>query len=230
MSGLKSLVFYTAVDDNNKRLNFATDILLTLEPADSDSLPRSSNPIAWKVLRFDPSFPAQQTVIWHKDAGFSLVVENEDGTYSMRTQKITVEPKHMTSLDETGSAPCWSTPVKNHDNPTIVAFNNCPIPKTFALCSVDNTGNNSVFSPVVFLGTFGYEQKIECQTPVILQAYAIAGYKEGQLFKASDKEHFLLKNHKNEPKPLNMEDARKVTVFRLYSHSTGRPTLELVSG
>ncbi|KAJ6567168.1 hypothetical protein DFH09DRAFT_453314 [Mycena vulgaris] len=225
MSKSKSVVFYTAVDDNRKRLNFATDILLTLEPG---SLPKSANPIAWKVLRFDPNFPIQQTVIWHKEAGFSLVVENEDGTYSMRTQKIMVEPKHMTSLDQSGSGESWSAPVKEHDTPTITAFNNCPIPKTFALCSVDNTQNDSIYSPVFFLGTFGSEEKVECQSPVMLQAYAITGYKEGQLFKASDKEHFLLRNHKDNPKPLNMEDAKKVTAFRLYSHATGRPKLELV--
>ncbi|KAJ7182341.1 hypothetical protein C8R43DRAFT_966885 [Mycena crocata] len=228
MSGPKSLVFYTAVDDNRKRLNFATDILLTLEPADSNVLPKSANPIAWKVLRFDPSFPASQTVIWHKEAGFSLVVENEDGTYSMRTQKVTVEPKHMASLDQAGPTQYWSAPIKDHDASTIVAFNNCAIPKTFALCSVENTKNDSIFSPVFFLGTFGPEQKIECQTPVILQAYAVGGYKEGQLLKSSDKEHLLLKSHRDNPKPLNMENAKKATVFRLYSHTTGQPKLELV--
>ncbi|KAJ7243529.1 hypothetical protein C8J57DRAFT_1366094 [Mycena rebaudengoi] len=232
MSGSKSLVFYTAVDDNRKRLNFATDILLTLEPTDSDFLSASANPIVWKVLRFDPSNPIQQTVIWHPEAGFSLVVENEDGTHSMRTQQVTVEPKHMTSLDPSGPTHAWSEPFKDsdHETPTIAAFNNCKIPKTFALCSVDNTQHHPIYTPVFFLGTVGPDQKVECRTPAIIQAYAITGYKEGQLFKVSDKEHFLLKDHKDNPRPLNMNDAQKSIVFRLYSHSTGRPKLERVLG
>ncbi|KAJ7692880.1 hypothetical protein B0H17DRAFT_512661 [Mycena rosella] len=230
MPGSKSVVFYTDLADNRKRLNFATDIVLTLAPADSDRLPKAANPLAWKVFRFDPNFPVQHTAIWHQESGFSLVVEHEDGTMSTRTQKQIVEPKHMTSFDDSGYGQSWSEPMKKQDAPTIVAFNNCAIPILFSLCSVDTSQDSPIFSPVYSLGSVAYEEKVECQTPMILQAYAVTGYKESQLFKVSDKQHFLLKDHKSDPKPLNMEDAQKYTVFRVYSHTSGRPMVEKVSG
>ncbi|KAJ7036962.1 hypothetical protein C8F04DRAFT_457831 [Mycena alexandri] len=228
MSGSKSVVFYTDLSENRKRLNLATDIVLTLTPADGDRLPNSANPLAWKVLRFDPNFPVQHSVIWHEEAGFWLAVENEDGTLSARTQSQIVERKHMTSFDEVGSGQAWSNPLKYHDAPTIVAFNNSATPKQFSLCSVDNSQTPPIFSPVYSLGSVAREEKIECLTPMILQAYAVTGYKESQPFKAPDKTHFLLKDHKNDPKPLNMEDASKYTVFRVYSHTSGRPMVEKV--
>ncbi|KAJ7723904.1 hypothetical protein B0H16DRAFT_330581 [Mycena metata] len=223
MTGSKSLVFYTDLSENRKRLNLATDIVLTLSPADSDHLPNSANVLAWKVLRFDPNFPIQHSVIWYEEAGFWLAVENEDGTLSARTQSQIVE--HMTSFDKIGS---WSNPLKEHDTPTIVAVNNSVTPKQFSLCSVDNSQNPPIFSAVYSLGSVAHEEKIECRTPMILQAYAVTGYKESQPFKDSDKPHFLLKDHQNNPKPLNMEDASKYTVFRVYSHTSGRPMVEKV--
>ncbi|KAJ7184980.1 hypothetical protein C8R46DRAFT_1065677 [Mycena filopes] len=228
MAGGKSLVFYTDYSSNRKRLNFGTDIVLTLAPVDSDGLPKGANELAWKVLRFDPSFPTTHTVIWHPEAGFSVVNQNEDGTLSNRTQTQIVELKHMTSLDVAGSSTFWSEPIKNQDIPTVVAYNNCNIPKQLALCSVDNSQPSLIFSPVYSLGILPHGEQVECRHPMMLQAYAVTGYKESQLFKSSDKKHFLLKDHKNDPKPLNMDDAQQFTGFQLYSHTSGRPVVEKV--
>jgi hypothetical protein len=68
MSASKKVVFYADLSENRKRLNFATDvrlqtfilviyayffsfykIVLTLSPADADSLPKNANPLVWKV-------------------------------------------------------------------------------------------------------------------------------------------------------------------------------------
>ncbi|KAJ7016071.1 hypothetical protein C8F04DRAFT_1203434 [Mycena alexandri] len=58
----------------------------------------------------------------------------------------------MTSLGEDGpSAQSWSYPSKNHDAPTIIAFNNCVTRKQISLCAVDNS-QHSMFSPVYSLG------------------------------------------------------------------------------
>ncbi|KAJ7797914.1 hypothetical protein B0H14DRAFT_2909139 [Mycena olivaceomarginata] len=230
MSASKKVVFYADLSENRKRLNFATDIVLTLSPADADSLPKNANPLVWKVLRFDPHYEIHNSVIWYQEAGFSLVVENEDGTLSMRTQTQIVEPKHMTSFDEGGSGLSWSTPEKEHNTPTIIAFNNSITSKPFSLCSVDNSQDPPIFSPVYSFGSVAWQDKAECQTPMILQAYAVKGYQPTQPFKAPAKEHFLLRDHKNAPKPLNMEEAEKTTVFHLYSHTSGRPVVEKVRG
>ncbi|KAJ7793868.1 hypothetical protein B0H14DRAFT_2925138 [Mycena olivaceomarginata] len=237
MSASKKVVFYADLSENRKRLNFATDIVLTLSPADADSLPKNANPLVWKI---------HNSVIWYQEAGFSLVVENEDGTLSMRTQTQIVEPKHMTSFDEGGSGLSWSTPEKEHNTPTIIAFNNSITSKPFSLCtclylnfkliilmpcplgSVDNSQDPPIFLPSLLLRE--WQDKAECQTPMILQAYAVKGYQPTQPFKAPAKEYFLLRDHKNAPKPLNMEEAEKTTVFHLYSHTSGRPVVEKVRG
>jgi len=225
----KNLVIFTATDNARQRLKAPVQVLFTLTPSDPSFSPNSYPAIAWKILPFQQMVPAQQTLSWGAELGFSVVKQQEDGTVTPGDLCMPVDPKHMAILGtENGLVNFAETrKMNNAQAPVISVFNKTGVPQHLALCSVDESDpEGPKFYPVVDLGNLKHNTTIECGPPVMLQAYAVSGYKEGQVLKPGDLNRVLFVDPAGDPQPRDIRQMTSGDAFRLYTNYSGKVILE----
>jgi len=220
----KNLTIYTSTDNPRKKLKAPTQILLTLTPADQSKLFNQYTPVAWKVITIPPNGDIQKSVKLHSGVGFSSVTINDDDLIRPGID-ITVQLRQEVPLEVIAGTLMWTDPRSLTTPGEFVAARNASgVPKSFALCTVDDYEEK--FLPLVHLGTTPNDNVVETGLPVMLQAYAVSGYKEGQLLSADNKNDFLFASWKKEPQPIDVTGFGKNAVFHLYSDNTGKIKLD----
>jgi len=220
----KTLTIYTSTDNPKKKLKAPTQILLTLTPVDQSKLFKAHTPVAWKVLTFPPGGDIQKSVKLHTGVGFSSVSITEDDIIRPGID-ITIQPRHVAPLEHVAGTLMWNNPLPlNIPGEIIAARNASGVPKSFALCTVDDYENK--YEILVHLGTTPNDQVVEVGLPVMLQAYAVANYKEGKLLSVENQSDYLFSSWKNEPQPIDITGFSKNAVFHLYSDNTGKIKLD----
>jgi len=209
----KSLTVYTSTSDRTKKLKSPVQILLTLMPKSS----KSAKPIAWKVLTFPSNVHAQKSVKFYTEFGFSTFnttyddVLQADNTVPVKAgQKATFSPTP-------GGVPKWDVveTVEEHGK-FAIALNKSEAPRDLVLCCVNEY--DQIFEPLVRLPTLMNGKSVKTGPPVMLQAYAVAGCKEGQLFQQDVAVPLL--------EAIDIGDLRSSAAFQLYSDRTGKIVLE----
>lgn len=224
----KKLTIYTSTDDPAKKLKAATQILLTLTPVDQSQLFKSQTPIAWKIIPFAPRCDAIKSVDLDSGFAFSPISRSGNDVITADIGAI-IQPRSKVVLQDVAGSLEWSPPITLHvPDEVIIARNECLVPKTFALCSVDDAMIN--FKPLVLFNTaLAAEEEVETRPPVMLQAYPVSKYEEGQILGADHQANFLFRNYKEEAKPINISNyGKKNITFQVYSDHTGRVKINLV--
>jgi len=175
--------------------------------------------------------PAQQTLSWGAEAGFSVVKQEEDGTLIPGDLCVPVDLKHMAILGtENGSVDFAETrKMANSQAPVISVFNKTGVRQHLALCSIDDSDpEGPKFYPVVNLGNLEDNTTMECGPPVMLQAYAVSGHKEGQILKPGDLNRALFVDPAGHPQPRDIRQMTSGDAFRLYTSPSGKVILESI--
>jgi len=217
----KKLVIYTSTDDPTKKLKSATQILLTLTPvADQSKLFESQTPIAWKILPFAPYRDATSTIDVNQSFSFSVVSQSGTDVVTADSGAI-VQVRSSVVLEDVAGSIEW-TMLNSLDiaGDVIMARNETPVPKTFALCEVDDSMKR--FRPLVLFKSVLSSQEVVTSPPVALQAYAVAGYEEGQILGADRRNDFLLKDYKGAPSPIDIREVGKSLTLQLFSDHAGK--------
>jgi len=223
----KKLTIYTSTDDPAKKLKSATQILLTLTPVNQSQLFESQTPIAWKIIPFAPYCETVKFVDLHSGFAFSPISRSGHDVITADIGAI-IQPRNKVVLQDVAGSLEWSPPITLHvPDEVIIARNECLVPKTFALCSVDDAMIN--FNPLVlFNKALAAEEEVETRPPVMLQAYPVSKYEEGQILGVDHQENFLFRD-KEEAKPINISEYGKDTItFQVYSDHTGRVKINLL--
>jgi len=225
----KNIIVYTSTDQASRVLKSPVQVLFTLTTEDASFSPNSYPAVAWKILTFQPKCTSKEILTWGEDIGFSIVKPNEDGTLAPGDLCAIVDPKYMVMLQAIDGLPDASEQRKMFSSPIVAAFNKTGVPHHLALCTVENTdSDNPKFSPVIDLGDIKHSQRLECGRPVMLQAYAVSKYKEGQVLKAGDLSRALFVDPAGDPEPIDIREIKSGQAFRLYSHFSGKVLLQKV--
>ncbi|KAJ3481987.1 hypothetical protein NLI96_g7280 [Meripilus lineatus] len=225
------LTFYTATDQARKKLKAPAQILLTLTPEDRSFCPNSYPPIAWKILSFQHNLDAHITVSWGNDYGFTIIQQQEDGIVLKGDLSVTVKPRHLAILKEENGIKMWTEASEqrrlSHDALRVSAYNKTGIPQNLALCTVDNTDSDEPkYLPVVHTGILKHQQTIESGPPVLLQAYAVAGYQVGQVLKTDDLRRALFRDPAGDEDPIDIRSFQSGRSFRVYSNHAGKVVID----
>jgi len=137
-----------------------------------------------------------------------------------------VDLKHVITLRRDAGNIHFSEQRKTSGAPTIGVFNKTGVPQHLALCSVDNSQEDPKFYPVMDIGTVKPGDMVTCAPPVMLQAYAVFGYKEGQIIKPGALKHALFVDPAGDPRPVDIRQLNSAKTFRLYTSFDGKAALE----
>ncbi|KAJ6541438.1 hypothetical protein B0H19DRAFT_1173180 [Mycena capillaripes] len=183
----------------------------------------SQRPLAWKVFDFKDT---TQKVGWNETFGFATVVQDlpdVDKPY----HTCIVKPSECAILDRN----CALVPSGKLRSGSLAigVQNKSGVPATLALCSVEATrpGYTQSF-PVLELRDLENDVLVEFEPTLLLQAYVVSNYQEGQILKPEDQRHCLFLNDRGEPKPLDITQLLSIPspAFCLKAEASGGVTLD----
>ncbi|CAL1696919.1 unnamed protein product [Somion occarium] len=209
----KTFTIYTSTSQPRKVLRNPTQIVLTVTPRSQKDLFVSQTPVAWKVLEFSPRSDTPRTITWNADPAFSVIGGGG--------QSIAVPVGNSSVLRSQGGGVWWDSTQGRRGQ--IMARNETPIPQSFSLGSVDE---DDEFSAFVRFPPTPPGGAISIDPAIMLQAYTVTGYKEGQSLSQVDSNSFIFRKYDGSPLPVDLSTLQNGTSFLLSSEPSGRLVLE----
>ncbi|TFK37289.1 hypothetical protein BDQ12DRAFT_685627 [Crucibulum laeve] len=224
----KQIIIYTNIDIARKKLKRPVQIIFTLTPLTGCRGSRQWSSIVWKMLSFQPSTPMYEKIMWSSESAFALGAEKDDGSLKPGDLSVIVQPKSMAIMKTIDDNLDFSEQVEVPIQVDQIALSNASnFNKRFLLCSKDPTKpETDELSPVVDLGHIKVEEVVVCGIPVMLQAYAVSGYKERMPIDTGKLQRPLFVDTDFNSRPIDLRTLNSATAFRLYSSPTGRIMLE----
>ncbi|KAJ7479391.1 hypothetical protein B0H11DRAFT_2027276 [Mycena galericulata] len=204
-------------------------ILLTLTPTHVNARVShidaqvSQHPLAWKVFEFKDTI---QKVGWNKILGFATVVQDLPDVDSPGFICI-VKPSESAVLAQNGAlVPSGKL---QSGSLAIGVQNKSGVPATLALCSVETVGpGHDQCCPMLELRDLENNVLVELEPPMLLQAYVVSNYQEGQILKPEDQHQCLFLDARGNPQPLDIDQLLSISspTFRLKAEPSGGVTLD----
>ncbi|KAF8062479.1 hypothetical protein FPV67DRAFT_273297 [Lyophyllum atratum] len=221
---LLRFIIYTNTDDAKKKLKSSTQLVFTLTPPGSPPFGRSWPTIVWKVLEFQPNTSKKQEFMWSDETAFCVVNQKNNSTFEPgRVDTDVVRPGHVAVLQDIENNLDFSLQVELPVDSTAqyAIFNKTETKEGFALCVVDRTRpETDQLCPVVNIDGLRSDEIFMCGPPVMLQAYAISGYKERRLIDTHTINRALFQQ------PIDVRKLGSKVAFRLYADRAGKIILE----